>query len=794
MRVNKKKMAAAGISVLLASGLLVGSVEYASHTFALSKAAAAGNTKTVTESVNTKAAKKADASKVSKEETVYVTMDANGKKDEVIVSDWLKNAGINGKISDVSDLKDIQNTKGNEKFTQDDSTLTWDAKKNDIYYQGTSDKELPVGMEISYKLDGKEVSAKDLAGKSGKFEMNIKYTNSSKKKVTVDGKETEIYTPFLMATGMILSTDKFQNIKVDNGEVVSEGDNDIIMAYGMPGLKDSLDLAGLDFGDDVTIDTDKIFCRYFFTINDKITDTVKITADVKDFEMGASYTVATASLFKDIDFGDIDSLDDLDDKMDDLKDAANKLVDGADTLSDGLKTLNSNIKKYNKAIKTLNKSVGTLNTGATKLKKGVGTYTKSADKLFKGVIKYSDGTKTFAQSTKKYTAGAKALVDGAGKISSSAEQFPASYKQFNDSLTSYVNGVNTLLAEENMTKLSSGVNSLKAGVESLDSGLTSAISGVDTINVVAKQLEGTDAKTTALRESINTTKDAMEDAVKNAATEQEKATYQAQVQLYESMLTYMDSVQKAGAGLDAATNGKPDSEVADQNGKTDLKLGLQTMEAATSKTSTETNLYNGLSALQSSAKTMSDSAATIRGYKTPILEASGKINASVGTLTEAVKTLYKSGTTLTANNKKLNDAATTLTKSSKTVKSGSKQLKANSGTVRSGMSTLAGGTKKLYKATNTLVTTTNKVAKGVNKLDNGASKLASGTKEFKEDGVDKLTDTMNSILDGVSDTKDRAEAVNNAAANYKSFSGISGEMDGSVKFIMTTKEIKADDK
>ncbi len=786
MRVNKKKMAAAGISVLLASGLLVGSVEYASHTFALSKAAAAGNTKTVTESVNTKAAKKADASKVSKEETVYVTMDANGKKDEVIVSDWLKNAGINGKISDVSDLKDIQNTKGNEKFTQDDSTLTWDAKKNDIYYQGTSDKELPVGMEISYKLDGKEVSAKDLAGKSGKFEMNIKYTNSSKKKVTVDGKETEIYTPFLMATGMILSTDKFQNIKVDNGEVVSEGDNDIIMAYGMPGLKDSLDLAGLDFGDDVTIDTDKI--------NDKITDTVKITADVKDFEMGASYTVATASLFKDIDFGDIDSLDDLDDKMDDLKDAANKLVDGADTLSDGLKTLNSNIKKYNKAIKTLNKSVGTLNTGATKLKKGVGTYTKSADKLFKGVIKYSDGTKTFAQSTKKYTAGAKALVDGAGKISSSAEQFPASYKQFNDSLTSYVNGVNTLLAEENMTKLSSGVNSLKAGVESLDSGLTSAISGVDTINAAAKQLEGTDAKTKALRKSINTTKDAMEDAAKNAATEQEKATYQAQVQLYESMLTYMDNVQKAGAGLDAATNGKPDSEAADQNGKTDLKLGLQTMEAATSKTSTETNLYNGLSALQSSAKTMSDSAATIRGYKTPILEASGKINASVGTLTEAVKTLYKSGTTLTANNKKLNDAATTLTKSSKTVKSGSKQLKANSGTVRSGMSTLAGGTKKLYKATNTLVTTTNKVAKGVNKLDNGASKLASGTKEFKEDGVDKLTDTMNSILDGVSDTKDRAEAVNNAAANYKSFSGISGEMDGSVKFIMTTKEIKADDK
>ena len=165
------------------------------------------------------------------------------------------------------------------------------------------------GSEVM-ETSGDKISITGNAVESTSYDENGSvvrgYELSSVITITVDGKETEIYTPFLMATGMILSTDKFQNIKVDNGEVVSEGDNDIIMAYGMPGLKDSLDLAGLDFGDDVTIDTDKI--------NDKITDTVKITADVKDFEMGASYTVATASLFKDIDFGDIDSLDDLDDR------------------------------------------------------------------------------------------------------------------------------------------------------------------------------------------------------------------------------------------------------------------------------------------------------------------------------------------------------------------------------------------------------------------------------------------------------------------------------------------------
>lgn len=40
---------------------------------------------------------------------------------------------------------------------------------------------MPVGMSITYKLDGKEIAAKDLAGKSGKLEMKIKYTNTSKK-------------------------------------------------------------------------------------------------------------------------------------------------------------------------------------------------------------------------------------------------------------------------------------------------------------------------------------------------------------------------------------------------------------------------------------------------------------------------------------------------------------------------------------------------------------------------------------------------------------------------------------
>ena len=115
----------------------------------------------------------ANAQKISKDESVYVNADESGATTKITVSNWLKNAGINGTINDESDLKDIQNVKGDETFTQNGDDVQWSAGSNDIYYQGTTDKELPVGVEIKYELDGKEIAAKDLLGQSGKLKITI---------------------------------------------------------------------------------------------------------------------------------------------------------------------------------------------------------------------------------------------------------------------------------------------------------------------------------------------------------------------------------------------------------------------------------------------------------------------------------------------------------------------------------------------------------------------------------------------------------------------------------------------
>lgn len=234
---------------------------------------------------------------ITKEETVYVNAGADGAVKEVIVSDWLKNSGGSSSVSDVSDLKDIKNVKGDETFQQNGEKLTWDTEDADIYYQGTTTKELPVAVEIKYYLSGKEITPADLAGKSGHLKMVVTYKNKEKTVKKIAGKSTDVYAPFAMATGMFLPTDKFKNVTVDNGKVVSDGDRNIVVGLGLPGLSDSLDL-------DEKIKKDI-----------EIPEGFTIEADVTDCEMETTFTVALTDLLDGINVDEIDSIDDLKDSL-----------------------------------------------------------------------------------------------------------------------------------------------------------------------------------------------------------------------------------------------------------------------------------------------------------------------------------------------------------------------------------------------------------------------------------------------------------------------------------------------
>lgn len=184
------------------------------------------------------------ATSYKKNETVYVNMASNGEVTSKVVTDWLHTDKAQTYIDDKTDLSDIKNVKSNvEPVKNKDGSYRWNMETTDLYYRGTTEKELPISIGITYYLDGKQIEPKKLAGKKGQVKMVITVNNLSKKTVKVSGKDTTVYTPFIVAGGMILPEDNFSNVTVENGKTIGDGTKEIALMVGAPGLKESLNLS-----------------------------------------------------------------------------------------------------------------------------------------------------------------------------------------------------------------------------------------------------------------------------------------------------------------------------------------------------------------------------------------------------------------------------------------------------------------------------------------------------------------------------------------------------------------------
>ena len=260
---------------------------------------------------------------LSKSETVYSKLNNDGSVKNTVVSEYLKNT--DEKINDKTDLKDVLNLNGTEKYTVEGSNIVWDAKGKDIYYQGKTDKELPVSLNISYKLNGKDITLDKLLGKKGKVEITLNYTNKDSHNVLVNGSYQKLYTPFIVTFGTIIKNENNSNITVSNGRVVSNGKSSIVVAVASPGLHDSLG-----------IDSIKDF------------DTITLSYDTTNFELSSMYSVVTSGLIKQDDLKVFDKLDGIYSKVDTLSESSKKLVEGTNKLSEGAKLLNSTLTLLHK--------------------------------------------------------------------------------------------------------------------------------------------------------------------------------------------------------------------------------------------------------------------------------------------------------------------------------------------------------------------------------------------------------------------------------------------------------------
>lgn len=323
---------------------------------------------------------KANDKEIGKDESVYLISDTNGKVYNTIVSDHLTNKDKADTLEDQSNLKDIKNVKGDEEFTQDGDKLTWKAGGNDIYYQGTTDEEAPVSQKVTYYLDGEEIAPEDLAGKSGKVTIHFDYTNNSSYKETINGKEVEVKVPFAAVTAMVLD-DSFTNVEVKNGKVQSNGDNNIIIGYALPGIKESLNVEDSDFVDNLELPED-----------------FEVTADVKDFKLDTAMTIVmNAGSMVSMEKGDSSSLDDM---IDELSDASTKLKDGSSDLAKGIDTLQSSLADYASGMSELYSKSGDLASGVNTLNSSAATISQGIQTLDKALnTKMTDKEKAAAQKT-----------------------------------------------------------------------------------------------------------------------------------------------------------------------------------------------------------------------------------------------------------------------------------------------------------------------------------------------------------------------------------------------------------
>lgn len=414
---------------------------------------------------------------VSKDETVYVNADAGGKEEKITVSDWLKNAGKEKELKDKSELQDIKNVKGNESFKISQDSIVWKTEGKDIYYQGTSKKELPVSVKFTYYLDGKEMSPEKLKGKSGQLKIKIDYENKEKKKVKIDGKEEELYSPFMMVTGMILPDDVFSNVKIDNGKVISDGQRNMVVGVAMPGMKESLGMDGLKEESAISLP-----------------ESLEITADVKDFAMNSTFTVALPDLLEEIDVNQLTDFDALKDAMDDLEDAALELVAGSKDLADGASVLDEKYKDFDAGIRTLQSGITALQGGAKELSSGIDSYTKGVDTLNNGIQTYLGKDGEMTVKVTEYVNGVNAVIQG-------VKDYTDGTSLLSDGITDYVKG------EEALADGAKELSSLKVGLTQIQHAVSGLYSSIDGEGTSAEDIK---AASKALASGTQKLEDALE--------------------------------------------------------------------------------------------------------------------------------------------------------------------------------------------------------------------------------------------------------------------------------------------
>lgn len=749
-----------------------------------------------------------DENPTEKTETVYSVLNSDGSISDTIVSSWLHDEdGINN-IKETLNLTDVKNIKSNEKPSKDGNTYTWNANGNDVYYEGTATKQLPVSVKIRYELDGQEMSAKDMEGKSGHLKLMISFTNNYSQVKNINGKSIVIHPSYLAGGMLNMSTGKFSNVKCESGKIVNDGTNEMLAFANIPGLNETLKSAGLD------------------KVNNQlgISDDVTVEADVNDFDLGSIMVGMTNEIDLASELGEIGSVSELTDGIDQLIEADNQLIDGSKQLYDGttqLKEQAAPLTGSSDQVRQLSSGAIQLNDGVKALQTGISQYTAGASAINEGVNQLygipqgaaaiSSGMNTKGKSGFSMVEASSTLRKGLDQLNSVAAGISAE---------SYYNSLmdNVKTAEAGVTKLQNEVLApTKTELGNLGDVLKKASSSLSGLSTLVGQLSSVEAAIEQDQDTVSSNNDIV--TANNKKIESVKETKNKLNEAISSLKAARDTLKASGTEENPVDTSDLDSKIASLEtaynniGNVD---DMQKLDDLTEFNKQLKNMPELLTTLKGTIDTVNgymvsadESVGKLEGYlntaseklasmETLLGDSKGdmeKMQAMIPTLQRNIDQLDQLANGVDAGVQSVNENIGKLSSQSQaavdTLKAGTTQLTSNNATLNGGASALSDATGTLAGQSGTF----NEMADGLDTLgkafetlNSGAKQLYEGNEQFKSEGLDQLKEKVDL---GVGELETLQSVMDEIKAMNKEYASYSGAPEGATvtsRYVFRTKE------
>lgn len=406
----------------------------------------------------------------TKEEVVYAKLKNNGGVDSLSIV----NIFGKGAKKDYGSYKSVKALNSEAKINMDGEEISFKSDKDRFYYQGDmEEKNLPWLIDVTYYMDGKEMSADEIKGKSGNAEIRL----SIKENPDMDKEFFEKYT---IEVSTKLDTKKFKDISSDKASLANEGEMKLVNFIALPNT-------GLD---------------------------ASIKAKVEDFSF-EGFAINCLDLKLNI---DLESLG-LEEKADDLKSASSTLKDAS--------------KKINKSTKPLANSARDIESSYAKLNDANTKYIEKSQEVFAGIAQLDDGLEGLSAKSDDLKKASKAVEDGLDKLALLAQSdknmaaavamLKESYKGFDAGLNEYLGGAE--IAAGSAKKLNAGAEAMNAKAPELLSANHAMTKGMANFTKnLSEYLIATDKITTGFTKLYDEIK-SEEDEVKDKFTKNDSERY-----------------------------------------------------------------------------------------------------------------------------------------------------------------------------------------------------------------------------------------------------------------------------